>query len=394
MTEPAVTVGFTAQLLAGTECEIGDLLVYNSSTGYWVVATSANRTSAAAGAQAIAMTAYGGSEVGKVRYQMAGTVAASVTGLAAGSAALVKTSSTGRLERVVGTPSASDDVVGYAEADGRVKLCFGMPWSAIASAITAGAVAPGGSSTQLQYRASSTTFGGLEEFTREASGRLNVTTSGYITRGATGGTYPSEGLIRLAQTGDDEYHRLAEFRSANSEDIPIVTVGDNGDGVLLIGGTWELGANEDECIGTTVIYADTFNLKTPLIQWYSANRADVVERNVTYSTSTVNDTQTTLYQYALSGISRSWLVEATVMAASDDAAENAVWMFRCAFNGATPTLSGDLNPYWVRKSSGASAWDCVLDTSAGSVRVRITGAPAVDPDTNWTIRFKLGTGPA
>ena len=37
---------FTALMLAASACAVGNGLVYNSSSGYWVVATSANRTAA------------------------------------------------------------------------------------------------------------------------------------------------------------------------------------------------------------------------------------------------------------------------------------------------------------------------------------------------------------
>lgn len=133
MTEPNFSVNFTAAMLATEACAIGDLLVYHQSVGVWKVATTANRTAADAGAQAIAMTAYGGSLIGKVSYKDTGIMAREVTGLGTvGSTQLVRTSSTGRLERV-SSYTAGDDIVGFAEKDGRVHLLFGLPWSMISA---------------------------------------------------------------------------------------------------------------------------------------------------------------------------------------------------------------------------------------------------------------------
>jgi hypothetical protein len=68
--------------------------------------------------------------VGKVAYKDAGIVPAEVTGLAAGypSRVPVRASTTGRLERV-DSPGGGDDVVGFAEPDGRVNLIFGLEFT-------------------------------------------------------------------------------------------------------------------------------------------------------------------------------------------------------------------------------------------------------------------------
>lgn len=121
--EPSFSIDFTAKMLASEACNVGNVLVYDSAAGVWKVSTTANRTAANAKSQAIALSSYGGSVVGKVSYQATGTLAAEVSGLGVGVASWVRCSSTGLLERV--SPSPGDDICGFAEADGRVHLCFG-----------------------------------------------------------------------------------------------------------------------------------------------------------------------------------------------------------------------------------------------------------------------------
>jgi hypothetical protein len=146
-TEPIGSLDFTALMLASEACSAGDCLLFDTSTGYWRVASTANRTSASVGTQAIARSDYGGSEVGKVKYQTAGVVPQSVSGLPAltpsATTKLVRTSSTGTLERI-DAYTAGDDVVGFSTWDGRVALMLGLPWSLIvASAAGAASVAAG-----------------------------------------------------------------------------------------------------------------------------------------------------------------------------------------------------------------------------------------------------------
>lgn len=255
MTEPNFSINFTAKMLATDGCEVGDLLVYNSDLGLWKVATSANRTAADAGAQAVALTDYGGSLVGKVTYQSSGIVANEITDLGAGTAALVRTSSTGRFERIVGDPGADDDVVGYCETDGRVKLHLGLPWSLMGDVgvslpdgwsdesggrLHARQVEMGNGAALLTFAASGSTItrdsgsfatdgfaigdgivvdgsalnDGTYTVTNVAGAVITVAealvnegpigstniylaTQAYLTYGSTGGTFPDDGLVRV-----------------------------------------------------------------------------------------------------------------------------------------------------------------------------------------------------
>ncbi len=121
MAEPNFTIDLNRRLAAGVECEVGDLLVADSS-GYYVIATTANRAGGKR-SEAVALSSYDGPGVGRVHIQQTGTIAASISGLGAGAVTYACASSLGVIERVV-SPSVSDDVVGWAAADGRVHLNF------------------------------------------------------------------------------------------------------------------------------------------------------------------------------------------------------------------------------------------------------------------------------
>lgn len=135
MSEPALSVSFTARMLASEACAVGNGLVYDAALGYWRVSTAANRASAGSFTEAIALTPYGGALVGSVQYQSSGVVAQEISGLpviAPATPVLVRMSTTGVLERIaLYTPG--DDVVGYAESNGRVALHIGIPWQLIAA---------------------------------------------------------------------------------------------------------------------------------------------------------------------------------------------------------------------------------------------------------------------
>ncbi len=192
MSLPDYSINWSAVLASGTTCAVGDVLIINSSDGTsYVVATSANRGTR--GSECVALSAFSGSGIGSVRVSQNGMIPASISGLSAGAKALVKCSTTGRIERVVGSPTTSDDLIGMAEADGRVHLHFGYG----VSSISAAAGVPGGSNKQLQYN-SSGVFAGTSEFTYEGSGKLQVV-GGYLAYGA--GTLPTTGAHRMPYDG-------------------------------------------------------------------------------------------------------------------------------------------------------------------------------------------------
>lgn len=143
MPTPNYSIVFSAQLVGSSTMSVGNIMIPSSDepTRY-VLSSTANRGSRRS--EGVALTAYGGSSRGSVQMQQAGTIDATISGLAAGSASWVRCSATGTIERC--TPSGSDDIIGYAEADGRVHLMFGV---LTADLVNGGGATPGGSISGL-----------------------------------------------------------------------------------------------------------------------------------------------------------------------------------------------------------------------------------------------------
>lgn len=149
------------------------------TSGGFVVATSANRTTYGR-PSGIAVTA--GTTSIPIQIIEAGPLTATQTGLGTGTAAPLRVSSTGLLERVA-TPSASDDVVGYCFTDGSAHVMFGVLTHRVYvdSGGGGGGGSPGGSNTQIQYNNSSS-FGGIAGLTYDGS---NVTATSLIAHALT-----------------------------------------------------------------------------------------------------------------------------------------------------------------------------------------------------------------
>ena len=92
------------------------------TSGGFVVATSANRTTYGR-PSGVAVTS--GNTSIPIQIIEAGPLTATQTGLGAGTAAPIRVSAAGGLERVV-TPSSSDDVAGYCFTDGSAHVMFGV----------------------------------------------------------------------------------------------------------------------------------------------------------------------------------------------------------------------------------------------------------------------------
>lgn len=125
MSSPAISFNYSATIAASVTSGLkGQVLIPSTlpqDAGRFVVATTANRGSRRS--TCIALENFGA--MSTVRVQQVGEIPADVSGLATGTASWVRVSSTGYLERVT-TPATGDDVVGRAEADGTVRLLFGV----------------------------------------------------------------------------------------------------------------------------------------------------------------------------------------------------------------------------------------------------------------------------
>ena len=123
MSAPVGSVNLSAPLHASSgTIAIGDVLIPDATTGEYVLATTANRTTRRS--HGVALTAWSASTQGAVLLQATGVISASVSGLAAGAISWVRVSALGRLERV--TPGSGDDIIGRAAADGSVALDPGV----------------------------------------------------------------------------------------------------------------------------------------------------------------------------------------------------------------------------------------------------------------------------
>jgi hypothetical protein len=149
-----------------------------SVAGRWVVATTAARGTRRS--EGVALTAYGGSGTGAINIQQCGTIDASISGLGTDVAkSLVRCSATGTIERIAtgSVNPSTDDVIGYAEADGRVHLLFGFPLAEIlAIAGGGGGATPGGSEGDVQLHGGGVTFDGVSPGT--AGNQFIVDSSG------------------------------------------------------------------------------------------------------------------------------------------------------------------------------------------------------------------------
>lgn len=123
---PAYSIVFSAQVNGATgPLAVGDVVLPSASDpAVYVLASAANRGTRRS--EAVVLTPYGGTGIGSIELQQTATLDASISGLGAGTASLVRVSTTGRLERV-SSAGLTDDVCGLAEADGRVHLFFGLP---------------------------------------------------------------------------------------------------------------------------------------------------------------------------------------------------------------------------------------------------------------------------
>lgn len=129
---PNHSINFYAPLAASAPCSIGQVMIPDASTGsFYVVATAANRGTR--GSEGVAVSAWGGvpGSVGVVKLQQDGILAAELSLLPpAVGRKLVRCSVAGAIERIDSFTSG-DDVIGFAEEDGRVHLFFGLPWAII-----------------------------------------------------------------------------------------------------------------------------------------------------------------------------------------------------------------------------------------------------------------------
>jgi hypothetical protein len=156
------SVNWSARVATAAGTITAGQVVVNSGSGY-VVATTANRTSYGRPDGIAATTGDSTQGINIIEF---GDITAALSGLGSGTAAPIRVSSAGALERVA-TPSASDEVVGKCETDGRAHVAFGV-LSHRVYVDSGGGGTPGGSDTQLQRNAAGS-FGGISGATSDGT---------------------------------------------------------------------------------------------------------------------------------------------------------------------------------------------------------------------------------
>lgn len=123
MGEPNISVNYSGRRFGSVEVVRGQLLVpADNDTSYYLPATDEN--CAGRRAEAIALDTIGEGQSGSIAVRQTGTISAELSGLEPyEGGSWCRRSSEGRIERC--TPAEGDDIVGYADEDGRVHLTFG-----------------------------------------------------------------------------------------------------------------------------------------------------------------------------------------------------------------------------------------------------------------------------
>ena len=174
MSEPNYSISFTASMSASDACNVGDVLLYDSTLLAWRVATAANRASLGVRASAIAITPYGQSPNAKVGYKDTGILSASTSGLGVGTASWVRASAAGRCERFTPTNGGTSDIIGYCETDGRLHLLLGIFTETMAvGGGGSGGASPAGNAGNIQTNAGGGLLGALAG---GAAGRILIST--------------------------------------------------------------------------------------------------------------------------------------------------------------------------------------------------------------------------
>jgi hypothetical protein len=233
--EPNYSINYSARRYGSISVTRGQLVVpAEDSTEYYVVATTANRNGRRS--EAIALDTIGESQPGSIAIQQTGVISAELSGLSAGSASWVRCSADGEIERC--SPVEGDDIVGYADADGRVHLMFGILTAAIVG------VAPSGAVTPEMYGAAGD---GVTDDTAELQAALdaiNTAGGGCLALRADRTYLITANLTAYANTRITGQGLSSVISSVTNDDFIVVAGNNVTVDNLLLSGTWGAGSSQ------------------------------------------------------------------------------------------------------------------------------------------------------
>lgn len=376
MTTPNYSVIFSAQLVGSSTVSVGQVLIPSAAgSSQYAVATSAIRGTRRA--EGIALTAFSGANTGSVQLQQSGTIDATISGIGAGSTSWARCSTTGAIERFTPSPGGTSDIIGYAEADGRVHLAFGYLTENL---VLGGSSTPGGATGSVQGNNGS---GGLTGYSNVLVG------SGFLSIG----TNPaSAGAVRLANN-----NFVVSRDSGNANDVfivgltgsDLVQLGDASHNVEIFAGTGKsfIAAADTHRLLSGNGGNEFLNVQSSSMTVSSQAVTNTADAKVTFKTiptnlQTTNATPTTLQSFSVGNTSGIVVVRAIVTASDSSATNTGCWSVDLAYKNVSGTLTqlgtGGITAY------GTPSGTLALSASVASQTVTLTATGIAATNVRWT----------
>lgn len=342
MASPSYAIQFSAKVSgAASTGSAGDVLIPLTAGGDYAIATSGTRgTRRSTG---LALNAYTANQT--VEIQQSGQIDSTTAGLGSGTASWVRVSSAGRLERA--TVSGSDDVVGYVETDGTFHAAFG-----VLTAAQANVIAPTGTGF------ASVTSGVMDA----AAIKVDLASATYVTgvlgtanggSGASNLTFPAGPSTIVSRSASETLTNKSMSGASNTfSAIPFSTLA--------------TGAQSLPAVTTITSTVDT--------------KGTAVDRQPVH-VQTTDATVTTLDSFTLAS-NTAVVCSYLVTGIKSDSSQCAAYAVTATFknNAGTVAQVGTTTTTVIGESD--AAWDCTIDNSTTTIRLRITGKAATT--IQWT----------
>jgi hypothetical protein len=182
--------------------------------------------------------------------------------------------------------------------------------------------------------------------------------------------------------------RLSLRRKNLTDGVVAVTVDGEGNPRLLLRPD-SLRFGPGGTSGTDLALKRTDGLFGPFLQVEDtpASRTADVLKGETVTVTTTDGTTTTLWTSQTLPASKTFLVEARVVARQGDTNRAGYVRQACVYRNSTggAVLQGAVGAPFTEESN--TAWNCTLDVSGNTVRVRVTGAAGATVD--WTGQVRI-----